>query len=157
MNYILFIFIFTQTQDSLENQRSKDFSYEQGFRDGQLYGEKKFYPGYCLGGCLVGAGGGCLGALMDSKMLTNIDVFRTPYSSAVGSFFAGVLLYRKPKIEIPQNSISSKDSLYIKGFIDGYKKVVQPKMTICEIGGWVIGSAITMGIVFIICLPHGLQ
>ncbi len=160
MNYILFIFIFTQTPASMDNQILQDSSYEQGLKDGKASAEKKFYAGYCLGGCLVGAGGGFFGALVGNQLSygSNNRESRIISATTTGSFVGGLLLYRKPKIDSILKKDITQDSLYIQGFIDGYKKVAEPRMTVGSIGGWIIGSALTLIIAYLVfCIPYGLQ
>ncbi|MEO0185772.1 MAG: hypothetical protein ABIL20_08260 [candidate division WOR-3 bacterium] len=133
----------------MELQKPFTALYEQGFRDGKNLAQKKFYAGYCLGGCLVGAGGGCLGALVDIEMLKDADVSKITYSSVAGSFVAGVLLFQQSKIEVPLRNFSSEDTLYIQGFIDGYNEIARPRKAIDSVGGWVIGSALSLGVIYL--------
>ncbi|MGB9720102.1 MAG: hypothetical protein ACPL28_01290 [bacterium] len=147
---LIVFLLLTQVSDSIELQKPLTAFYEQGFKDGKHLAEKKFYTGYCVGGCLIGASGGCLGALACIKISKSADLDGIVYCSAAGSFVAEVLLYRKPRIDTLPGNITSRDSLYIKEIIDGYNKIAGPRKTIYSAGGWIIGSALSLGIMYFV-------
>ncbi len=128
--------------------------YELGFKDGMEQGKKAGHAGYALGGCGAGFLGGCTFALLGNELLNfkeDEDVNRIVVASAIGSIITGgVFIYGENQMKHYSGNTSIIDSLYIAGFNDGYKKAIRTKRTIATIGGWLIGSAVSIGTIYFV-------
>ncbi|MGQ9464422.1 MAG: hypothetical protein ACUVQ4_01775 [bacterium] len=155
-NLLLIYYIFnTDSLDLKTDTLKKDISssYEMGYHDGKIQASRAQYAGYCMGGFAAGLGGGCIFSLIYNEGFKNSidDVNELAAASVVGSGITGVAFYvGGQRIDNVPRNITSRDSLYIAGYLDGYRNATRTRRTIDYIGGWVIGSAISVGVIYFI-------
>lgn len=155
ISILIYVIFNTDSLDLKTDTLKKDISssYEMGFNDGKIQAGRAQYAGYCLGGCAVGFGGGCIFSLIYNEGFKNSidDVKELAAASGVGSVIAGVVFFAgEQRIDNVPRNITSRDSLYIAGYIDGYRKAAHLRRKIDSIGGWVIGSAISVGVIYFV-------
>jgi len=150
---VLATLIFSQDQDSSGIKKPISM-YELGFIDGMEQGKKASHAKYALSGCGAGLFGGCTFALLSHELLNfkeDENVNRIAIASATGSIVTGGLfLYSESKMKHLPGDTGINDSLYIAGFNDGYKKATKTHRTMDTIGGWLIGSAISIGTIYFV-------